>query len=457
MSLSVRPLSWRVLPHERYETDFGPVAWLPVTLEYVSLPEAHDAAARSLGGAVGSREDLVRTMEVAGIAEPDPVLDDLIEIGLVGSAAPAPLPGVPREEVTTSMAHVSGYRISLTENCNFSCDGCFSTTALRDAGATLRTMSRETLTAVMQEHVLPTSAQRPVEVHFFGGEPLLRWPLMDLAFDLGRSQVEAGALRFSLTTNGSVYRPQIAERFVELGVAMGMSVELNPRMHDDIRKDLKGGGTWASVRENYLRYRDAGVDSHVLITPFGPLPDSAIDDLEVLMDDLSLSSMTINTPFDERTLGWLRAEEHLDFLVAAHRLGAAKQVDIDSALSPILGSVSHMAPRTSPQATLGNEVMVGVTPDGDLVRSTHKFTPAFKELAPEQGRLSVPLLHDDVCRSCPAVGVCGGPNEEFVVLTGESRDHEKCVFHQESLRSIAQNLDVFMAETDEASLVETPA
>jgi sulfatase maturation enzyme AslB (radical SAM superfamily) len=418
-----------------YEAAGHTFAWLPATLQLLELDAVHAEAARLL----------LRKIE-AGTNEALTAVDERIASAL--EALDAAGFGSQQLQVNNGVleAEPMGFRISLTENCDFACEGCFSTTALRQAGKPLRTMTRQTLESVLDEVIVPWARRRSLRLHFFGGEPMLRFPLIKLATLKLHELTQAGDIHptnFSMTTNGSILSDDRIAFFTEHGFDVGVSVELTAAIHDQIRIDMKGRGTFDRVVGAYRKLREFGCTSHVLVTPYPPLPDNALDAFAQLLERFPGESITVNTPFDGISLGWLGAEEHLTFLLGAHRICREAGVSIDSALTPILSAISSETPRLSPQATTGNQVMLGIAPDGQVVRSTHKFADAYAE---DAAAPQLPSTWRKPCRSCEAALVCGGPNEEYQVATGLDVDAEKCTFHRRALPLLVQELDVFRAK-----------
>ncbi|GAA1661407.1 hypothetical protein GCM10009744_63930 [Kribbella alba] len=418
-----------------YEAAGHTFAWLPATLQIIELDAVHAEAAHLL----------LHKIE-AGTGEVVAAVDGPIAAALEALDNAGFSSQQLKVDQAVLEAEPMGFRISLTENCDFACEGCFSTTALRQTGNPLRTMTRQTLESVLDEVIVPWARRRSLRLHFFGGEPMLRFPLIKLATLKLDELEQAGDIHpisFSMTTNGSILSDDRIAFFTEHGFDVGVSVELTPAIHDQIRIDLKSRGTFDRVVQAYRRLREFGCTSHVLVTPYPPLPDNALDAFAQLLERFPGESITVNTPFDGTTLGWLGAEEHLSFLLGAHRICREAGVSIDSALTPILSAISSETPRLSPQATTGNQIMLGIAPDGQVVRSTHKFADAY---AVDATAPKLPATWREPCRSCEAALVCGGPNEEYQVATGLDVDDQKCTFHRRALPLLIKDLHVYRAE-----------
>jgi len=244
-------------------------AWLPAVLQLIELDAVHAHAARLLLQKIEAGTDEAVT------AVDEPIVDALDALDTAGFSSQ-----LLTMDNAVLEAEPMGFRISLTENCNFACEGCFSTTALRLIGNPLRTMTRQTLESVLQEVIVPWARRRSLRLHFFGGEPMLRFPLIELATLKLDELTQAGEIQpvsFSMTTNGSILSDDHVAFFSKYGFDVGVSVELTPAVHDQIRVDMKGRGTFDRVAQTYHKLREFGCTSHVLVTPYPPLPANALD------------------------------------------------------------------------------------------------------------------------------------------------------------------------------------
>jgi uncharacterized protein len=135
-----------------------------------------------------------------------------------------------------------------TEECNFRCTYCYEV------------FLRGTMPAEIQEgirrYVAGQSALERLEINWFGGEPLLA---PDVVIGLSRYFHEhAGergiAYTASMTTNGSLLTPEVAEQIIPLGVRhFQITIDGIQDDHDQRRILLGGGGTFDAILRN-LRY-----------------------------------------------------------------------------------------------------------------------------------------------------------------------------------------------------------
>ena len=190
---------------------------------------------------------------------PAEVLSDLRRAGLLGTAAgcgPAGRTAHPPLRLRTLV-------LLLTTSCNLACrycyedreEGCASAGDGRGGpgaaagGGTPREMSLESLrggVAYLLEHA---GADRKVSVTFFGGEPLLRFPLIRSAVgEARRMATERGKeISFSITTNGTLLTRETAGFLKENGISVCLSIDGPREIHDRNRPYASGRGSYEDV------------------------------------------------------------------------------------------------------------------------------------------------------------------------------------------------------------------
>jgi len=207
-------------------------------------------AGRDAPGSVASAE--------AG-AVPVEILSDLRRAGLLeaaGGCRPAGRTAHPPLRLRTLV-------LMLTTSCNLACRYCYEGREEGCAppgdgkerpgavagGEAPREMSRESLrrgVAYLLDHA---GANRKVSVTFFGGEPLLRFPLIRTAVGEARRMArERGKeISFSITTNGTLLTREIAGFLKENGVSVCLSIDGPREIHDRNRPYASGRGSYGDV------------------------------------------------------------------------------------------------------------------------------------------------------------------------------------------------------------------
>nr|WP_302595638.1 radical SAM protein [uncultured Cellulosilyticum sp.] len=136
-----------------------------------------------------------------------------------------------------------GLQLIVSNYCNFNCKYCFL-----DEEHKLRDNSIYNAPSNMKLEVAQKSIDRMINnikingnsvlsIEFFGGEPLMNWPLIKGVFDLYRNGEENGIeINYTITTNGSLITEEMAEYFSKYGVNVIISYD-SPNSRERITKN----------------------------------------------------------------------------------------------------------------------------------------------------------------------------------------------------------------------------
>jgi uncharacterized protein len=144
--------------------------------------------------------------------------------------------------------------LMLTYSCNLSCRYCYEAredgcAPPAETGGPLPEMSTETFRKSIAFLLENSGESRKISVVYFGGEPLLRFPLLRATVPMARAMAQARGkeISFSLTTNGTLLTPAIAEFLKENGVFVCISMDGPPEIHDRNRAYASGRGSYEDV------------------------------------------------------------------------------------------------------------------------------------------------------------------------------------------------------------------
>ncbi len=135
--------------------------------------------------------------------------------------------------------------ISLTHRCNLSCRYCYSGKSLKE-DITPATMVRAV------DFILDVAGEdRTIEMGFFGGEPLLRFDLIQEGTEYIRMREAQTGKRISIgiTTNGTIMTPAMLACFKKQRVSLCISIDGPASVHDLNRVYGDGRGSHAVVEE----------------------------------------------------------------------------------------------------------------------------------------------------------------------------------------------------------------
>jgi uncharacterized protein len=323
-----------------------------------------------------------------------------------------------------------GYYIYITEACNLRCSYCF----VKDKH------NHRHLTTQMADSVLSfiraEAAQlKEVNVHFFGGEPLLRPRMVDyLAGELRKwSAADGVSLRLGITTNGTLLTTQNCEMLKQHGVGVQLSLD-GSKNGNDVHRQLMGGtqcglppsGAFDLVQiDNYKKYFGRTTPNCRMTVTVHNLQylSQSIRELH----NLGFSSFSIIPDADcgAWTPEYLR---HYEGEMAAVFAYWVQHRDISvNAISKTLDALIRRTKRA--HLCPAGATLVGITVDGDIY-PCHDFAGRYAADAAERnklllgnvqtgyssdpGRLREPIAVTDAtsgsgydCATCPAKWVCG--------------------------------------------------
>jgi len=223
----------------------------------------------------GARDALSAIVSSGAGAVPPEILSDLRRAGLLGTAGERVASG----RTAHPPLRLRTLVLMLTTSCNLACRYCYEDREEGCAppddgqgwqGGAAREMSPESVRENVRFLLDHSGENRKVSVVLFGGEPLLRFPLIRTAVgDARRMAGERGKeISFSLTTNGTLVTREIAGFLMENGVSVCVSIDGPPGVHDANRPYASGRGSHEDVVRGlaYLMERRNGVPLAARVT-----------------------------------------------------------------------------------------------------------------------------------------------------------------------------------------------
>ncbi len=139
----------------------------------------------------------------------------------------------------------------LSQDCNLSCRYCFA----RDE------KTRDVLLMPLEvgrravDFLLESDSGRHREIDFFGGEPLLNFPVFKeiVAYAKKEARARGIELTFTLTTNALLCTEEIVGFLNREAISVVLSLDGRPAVHDAMRQDSRGRGSYRSALQNIRR------------------------------------------------------------------------------------------------------------------------------------------------------------------------------------------------------------
>jgi len=199
-------------------------------------------------------------------------LSDLMEVRAVGpeGAGPEPMPveappeGIPLKTMV----------LNVTSKCNLGCTYCYEYGDDRvvEAGTMPRFMDEATARQSVDFMLGEAGVGERCHLTFFGGETLLNFKLLQstLTYAKDRAAEEGKRVDFSLTTNGTLLKPEIIEWLAASDVGVTISIDGPREVQDKLRVFNNGKGSYdevvPKVRELLKRHTSRPVGARVTLT-----------------------------------------------------------------------------------------------------------------------------------------------------------------------------------------------
>jgi uncharacterized protein len=192
-------------------------------------------------------------------------------IGLTGiPEQPAPKQMPPENFPLTTMV------LNVTNQCNLSCTYCYEYGEDKivdtENGRKPKFMSEQTARESVDFMLREAGENRVAHLTFFGGETLLNLPVLKSAIHYARERAaEVGKeVDFSLTTNGTLLKPEVIEFLAENRVGVTISIDGPKEVQDQFRVFSNGTGSYdivaPKIRDLLRRHKTRPIGARVTLT-----------------------------------------------------------------------------------------------------------------------------------------------------------------------------------------------
>jgi uncharacterized protein len=241
----------------------------------VQIDDAADAVLATLGGGPRSRAEIADAL--AGRFPRETVVASIDELLQVRALGPAGAPPERTLKVLPSAAFpLSTMVLNVTSKCNLACKYCYEYGEDRIPAAAAtpmpRFLSEETARQSVDFMFARAAANPVVYLTFFGGETLLNFDVLKstLAYARQRAADNGKHVEFSITTNGTLLRPDVIEWLADNDVAVTISIDGPKDMQDRFRVFHNGRGSYdvmmPKVRALLQRHTSRPIGARVTLT-----------------------------------------------------------------------------------------------------------------------------------------------------------------------------------------------
>ncbi len=160
--------------------------------------------------------------------------------------------------------------LEVAQDCNLRCKYCYAEGG--SYGGTPRMLSPQMARKAVRLLVREAGDRESVTLVLFGGEPLLNMPAIEAAVEeAALGERETGKrVQISLTTNGTLLKPEIINFLQRHRVGVAISLDGPPDLHDANRPDVAGQGSYAKILpklKGLLHNSPAPVAARVTLVP----------------------------------------------------------------------------------------------------------------------------------------------------------------------------------------------
>lgn len=183
-----------------------------------------------------------------------------------GLAATPYIDDVPLEAPT-----VHALSLAVAQSCNLGCSYCYAQQG--EFGGPAKSMPLDTAFAAVDMLTGNAPEGAKLNLAFLGGEPLASRDVLRAAtrHAVQRAQARGQAINFSITTNGTLIRPDDGEFFEAHGFAVTISLDGRREVHDAQRPYRNGRGSFDAIMQRVApllgAQRRMQVSARVTVTP----------------------------------------------------------------------------------------------------------------------------------------------------------------------------------------------
>ena len=192
---------------------------------------------------------------------------------IVGGVEDAPM--VPwvfaKNKQFSSMPNIEHYILGITEQCNLRCSYCcYSGNYANNRRHSAKHMESRDIDSIFY-FIDRMSPNRNIRISFYGGEPLLNYPLIQYAVELGYKKWNNKA-SFSITTNGVLLTSTVIDWIVVNNIELAISIDGTEEFHDKHRIDKRGRGSFSKIKTALLYLKTNYPEYYYGITIMMTLP-----------------------------------------------------------------------------------------------------------------------------------------------------------------------------------------
>lgn len=163
----------------------------------------------------------------------------------------------PNTEIIEYLAkyHCKQLTLQVTQQCNLRCEYCAYSGMYENRVHSNKKMTFETAKKAIDFFIEHSRETKQLSFGFYGGEPLLMFPLIKQCMEYIEDSIEGKEILYSITTNGTLLNDEIVDFFAEHNVFLSISLDGAKKDHDRHRKFVSGEGSFDLIMNNIERLK----------------------------------------------------------------------------------------------------------------------------------------------------------------------------------------------------------
>ncbi len=326
-----------------------------------------------------------------------------------------------RNEEIKSGSLVNKLRLNVSQACNMRCAYCYvdeKDLTHNDALMTWNTAKKATnnFFTLLRQH-----DHKFCTIRFFGGEPLLNWPVINHILDHIQIKKQGISVHFILNTNGTIYSQKIADILAEHRVGIAISLDGTQKEHNLFRRFKSGQSTYKIIIQHIENFLNTGCILGIETT----MGNHNIFGLKGLIDQISLWNTTYKTCIplsfqhlaivNKTDLDTIKVKQKIKHLIALIEYAQQKRVKANTGMAHFSINALKGQRNTGRYCrAMGGEICV--YPNGDIypcaalkikLGNINDLTAVFTS-APYQTLANRTAGNIPVCKGCEIEAFCAG-------------------------------------------------
>lgn len=368
----------------------------------------------------------------------NPEISELLSDGYLSDARPVriwhPLTGFVRNLLNRKLEKIT---LQITQDCNFRCDYCIYS---EEKNKKQRAHSKSKMTFEVAKTAIDFYVDHSQDsdirnIGFYGGEPLLEFPLIKQIVSYAESRMAGRLFSMNITTNGSLLTDQVVQFLNQHKISVLLSLDGTKEAQDKHRRFYNGNGTYNAVVARLEKIRATYPEFYKQIHINSVIsPENDVDDVcnlarelgDIPWNNYRVSGMTSTDDIVIQKPEALQKSEYHKFLAYLSIAGLFPEKDLspvslgqlktilssERKLIPCFGMTSSIAPGGP---CIPGKARLFVSTTGDLFpcervnESEHMRIGSLSngfDFPKVEALLNIGRLTEEKCKNCWALRLC---------------------------------------------------